>query len=1206
MPPLAFASGTSSVGASTPTLHIPKATQNRLKDVISRIRSSLTSEKNLKKGSGDVEAANKAIRLFLDDPNVVPPSPSTTEATQLASQLSQRLNAELVDIFLKDLDQEDQSRLATLVAFLAQLGEFLGSAAIIMEWWDLLLRPILKDPTARDRTASFARRLVIMAASAVPASAYKDEGEPTPSWPTANQTPQPRRSGDAPYPQTSTEPLSSNGHSGRSQSGSDIKARAPNDSTSRKTSGSPADMHRRFAQRLFDMYVQEASSPLSILDNDDEKLNALDQMQSSSASIGGSKAKSVTAYDGSTKKAFLWHALEPELSQPVDIAGTAWKGNLEAVLITFGQHRPKEFFHHLSASYGEPLHRIPILLLLTIFIRLNSIHTFHITSTRLMHDITCSLQLDTSTTLISLCITALIILIPQIPNWVANGGAGGVPVLLCIFSRIVDWRKLGPGWEKRLGEGEDMEALRRQLDEEFSEMDRLSRRLVIRPDIKWQRLESSVDTDQTARPDALRFFTIVYGIFPCNMIRFLRAPIDYLRKANCPALLDAEWEDLIDEPSLQLRCEPILRRHTLHPAIVELTAEREITDKQRWLHHDAADTTAECLSMSLESWSDGIASGPASNELVPQVSSSHSSMSPTPPSAVSRSSSPSRLSRRDTSRHKLDGDEILVSYAEMRWGGPLRRSPMDSQQQQQQQYRERIGSSSRHINRAVSFGPSTTRSTSSDMHPRSTGANQQRTSASQAEDALQHLRRNQASAPPSPSRASSSPHAVRPRPLSGLSQALGGLPAALRPLSISTSTTPPPETDNTGEQSLASIPALSSKDEEQQRAAKLEVYSELNYLQRENLLLRNELNYELYLKDQHLRHIGHLHRDRISDTRLEAERQNLYQTIKLLRSQLVSITATQERQRTESSTVKARHAQWENELNAKIKSFREERKTWTAESRDLQAKIETGRATTETQARRLDEANAELFELRTELQQLAPKAAKVAEFEARNAQLTRCLAYWDEDVKKYEEQRREMEVLLSGWREMEMLMNASEEDRWNISLVAERQEAEVKRLTRELDAIRRHRDVASDSNGDVARRTMQSSGSNMKQSRDSSPVPPLSRSTVFAEKTALQRRVEELEAEVLSLRSKAEASDAAGGSGRADQPQADAVEAIDKPAKANAQMSEMSAAVKASRDGLEAMVQDQEKGGRKENDEDEPITAETKGEEKDEAESTER
>ena len=44
-------------------------------------------------------------------------------------------------------------------------------------------------------------------------------------------------------------------------------------------------------------------------------------------------------------------------------------------------------------------------------------------------------------------------------------------------------------------------------------------------------------------------------------------------------------------------------------------------------------------------------------------------------------------------------------------------------------------------------------------------------------------------------------------------------------------------------------------------------------LKREVLLLRNELNFELFVKQQHLQHMGRLHREHVVDSSVEAERQ---------------------------------------------------------------------------------------------------------------------------------------------------------------------------------------------------------------------------------------------------------------------------------------------------------------------------------------------
>lgn len=311
----------------------------------------------------------------------------------------------------------------------------------------------------------------MLAMKAVPATAYTDEAEPQPLWPPTNSAAGSealaRKKGDTPYPASSTA-TSTRKILERSVS---AERKAPT-KASNATSGGAGQHFKRFTQRVFDLYTNEASSAsIGQRDSDDE---------SAPSDVRESSARRPEEPDQGSESSGT--------GRPIDFVGITWKGNLEAILLTFGQEKPKEFFHHLAESYQDPLARVPILLLLTIFLRLNSIHTYHITSTDLPRMLILSAQLDTSTTCTALVITALVILLPHIPNWFASGGAGGLASLLAIYARIIDWRKLGVGWENRTGATEEEANERREKDEEFQEVDRLARRLNARKELNWRRL----------------------------------------------------------------------------------------------------------------------------------------------------------------------------------------------------------------------------------------------------------------------------------------------------------------------------------------------------------------------------------------------------------------------------------------------------------------------------------------------------------------------------------------------------------------------------------------------------------------------------------------------------------------------------------------------------------------------------------------------
>lgn len=516
MPPPAFTS--SSAASDKPS----KALLAGIKDTMQRVRTALVAE------SAPISPALQSIDLLVSESGL-PTSGGATAlsesgssgsiaagqsqhlaAASLQNQLSAKLNSELLDIFSDEMDQNDLTKISSLIEILSRLAPLLGPACIVMEWWDLVLRPSLKNPSLHSSAAARARELVMQAMASSPSTAYKDEPPPKASWPHVSGSEQPttRKAGDAPYPLASAAP-----HSPVTPRKS---SNAPDHGASPTSSGAPRkDMFRQFTQRIFDLYLSESSAGYL-------KHHSGDEDDDHESEEGGAAGQTIAdcpkepaqmqrekSHDSEVAQEQLLEE-EEQQGRPIDLVGTTWRGNLEAILLMFGQSRPKvstslvahgifradadlalhiqEFFHHLAESFAEAAARVPVLVLLTIFLRLNSNHTYHITSTALPRQLLLSLQLDTSTTSTSLCITALVMLMPHIPNWLANGGAGGLPTLLSVYARVVDWRKLGKGWEERVGDSEEMEALRKEKDEEFAEVARLGKRLCVRPGLNWQRL----------------------------------------------------------------------------------------------------------------------------------------------------------------------------------------------------------------------------------------------------------------------------------------------------------------------------------------------------------------------------------------------------------------------------------------------------------------------------------------------------------------------------------------------------------------------------------------------------------------------------------------------------------------------------------------------------------------------------------------------
>lgn len=121
-------------------------------------------------------------------------------------------------------------------------------------------------------------------------------------------------------------------------------------------------------------------------------------------------------------------------------------------------------------------------------------------------------------------------------------------------------------------------------------------------------------------------------------------------------------------------------------------------------------------------------------------------------------------------------------------------------------------------------------------------------------------------------------------------------------------------------------------------------------LQREILLLRNELNFELWLSRENVQHIGRLHKDRILSKNMDAERQALVRfrhsigngchfilvlqsnKLRQYKAQVHSLEREIHEHKAQSSSAKNKYADWNNGLQTRLREFREEKKRWVSET----------------------------------------------------------------------------------------------------------------------------------------------------------------------------------------------------------------------------------------------------------------------------------
>ncbi|CAO3683847.1 unnamed protein product [Rhizopus stolonifer] len=508
-------------------------------------------------------------------------------------------------------------------------------------------------------------------------------------------------------------------------------------------------------------------------------------------------------------------------------------------------------------------------------------HLHEILDTPLFNSMLKSLMYDNSTTLIATSVTNLIMLLPRI----CTSLPPFLPQLFYIFARAICWDQL-----RDLRKKQSIDASYHAPTYIADGWDCV--------DYTFSKLSAPPSNPQTGP-----FFTSLYGLYPCNFLKFLHRPYIYFKEKEF--IIPEEF----DEETFKARTITQVTRHMLHPNLVLLDTESELADKTRWMKMEPPDVMAQIMGLDLTNAASRVA---FSNE---------------------------NKSHRQTNLldESLWGEEIVTREEKLK------------------------------------------------------------------EEKLKEEKLKEEEKPMITTTAMASNIINLHKALKSGSEVLVGDDVW----------------DSTGikEQETTTI-----KEEKEEDEISLETNLLLAGLKREVLLLRNELNFELFLKQQHLQHIGRLHREHVLDSSVEAERQQLYNTTRMLRGQLNQTTSALEKLRAESALTKQKHIKWEDEQSGKLRGYREARKDWQNQMTQIEYQIEEYKKEQKEQKEQLDLAKQQILELENELKTLDPVLDKVTENEHRVKQLTQQMLLWEEDTSHMEEQKRYIKGLLSQWWSMEELV----------------------------------------------------------------------------------------------------------------------------------------------------------------------------------------
>ncbi|KAF2855782.1 hypothetical protein T440DRAFT_513874 [Plenodomus tracheiphilus IPT5] len=214
-------------------------------------------------------------------------------------------------------------------------------------------------------------------------------------------------------------------------------------------------------------------------------------------------------------------------------------------------------------------------------------------------------------------------------------------------------------------------------------------------------------------------------------------------------------------------------------------------------------------------------------------------------------------------------------------------------------------------------------------------------------------------------------------------------------------------------------------------------------LQREIMLLRNDLNFERYLKLQHLSHIGQLQRKHIKEATAEAETQNLINSNKTLKARLAKANELYAQLKKETLTSRSQSKKWETDLSAKVRTYKESEKSWHSDEGSLRFELQRTQADYDQLKQIVERAEAEQLK--------AQQRTKALEYELEDySSIRKELEAAQEKIFALEDQRREFHTLMQERNDLRndleianMRLNSREQERERLIKAYERRMMEL-------------------------------------------------------------------------------------------------------------------------------------------------------------------
>ncbi|KAJ3478297.1 hypothetical protein NLI96_g9847 [Meripilus lineatus] len=222
-------------------------------------------------------------------------------------------------------------------------------------------------------------------------------------------------------------------------------------------------------------------------------------------------------------------------------------------------------------------------------------------------------------------------------------------------------------------------------------------------------------------------------------------------------------------------------------------------------------------------------------------------------------------------------------------------------------------------------------------------------------------------------------------------------------------------------------------------------------LQRERLLLRSELNFELWMARENVKHIGRLYQDRVISRNSEMGRQALYNKMRELKAEVHRLQKSLKEHKEQASNMKSQYADWNRKLQDKVRDLKPEKASWAVDAAAMRRAEAEAKETFAAQGKLLAEANGLVFLLQTKIKETAHKVERLHDYEAQIEQLIKMQRIWESDVHKLNDQTEYIKVFTSNYKKMELRLESYEKTQAKMDEEAKQYRQNIQTLSSRLN-----------------------------------------------------------------------------------------------------------------------------------------------------------